>query len=81
MESKINLKGEIKEDSQYKNKYGKFIKSRNFNDFEELDKNEQIGKDGIKKVYAKNGEIVLFVRDRENLGEECFLIAKEESRD
>ena len=63
--------------SQYKNKYGKFIKSRNFNDFEGLDKNEQIGKDGIKKVYAKNGEIVLFVRDRENLGEECFLIAEE----
>ena len=65
--------------SQYKNKYGKFIKSRNFNDFEGLDKNEQIGKDGIKKVYAKNGDILLFVRNRENIGEECFLIAKEEN--
>lgn len=63
--------------SQYKNRYGKFVKLKNFKDFKKLDKNELIGKDGIKKVYAKNGEIVLFVRDRENLREECFLIAEE----
>lgn len=81
-----SIKGKIKNNpekkfikiaSQYKNRYGKFKKSRNFKDFELLDKNEVIGKDKNKKIYAKSGDRLLFVRDRENIGEECFLIAKE----
>jgi succinylglutamate desuccinylase len=62
---------------QYKNKYGKFTKSRDFSDFEILKERILIGKDGNKKVYGRRGDVLLFVRDREELGEECFLTAKE----
>ena len=63
--------------SMYKNKFGKFKKSRNFRDFEGLDKKELIGIDGNRKVYCEEGDILLFVRNRENFWEECFLKAKE----
>jgi len=61
----------------YKNKEAPFIKSREFADFEKLKEKTLIGKEGNKEVYAEAGDIMLFVRDRDELNEECFLIAKE----
>ena len=60
----------------YKNKYGSFKVSRYFRDFEEIKDRTLKGLDGNRKVYIDKGKVVLFVRDRENMGEECFLIAK-----
>lgn len=60
----------------YKNKFGSFKTSRYFRDFEEIKTKNLIGLDGDKEVYVEKDKIVLFVRDRENIGEECFLIAE-----
>ncbi|MBM3233042.1 hypothetical protein FJZ18_02660 [Candidatus Pacearchaeota archaeon] len=65
----------------YKNKLFSFKKSRDFSDFELLKKKTLIGKEGEKEIYAGQGEIVLFVRDRENIDGECFLVAKEVTRE
>lgn len=62
----------------YKNKFGSFKKSREFADFEILNEKTLIGIDGSREVYVNKEDIVLFVRDRERINEECFLIAKEE---
>ncbi|MEK6890534.1 MAG: hypothetical protein AABX03_00170, partial [Nanoarchaeota archaeon] len=66
--------------SLYNNKFGRFSKSREFSDFELLNKKTIIGKDGTKVVYGSRGDILLFVRDREELNSECFLVAKEISK-
>jgi len=63
--------------SLYKNKESSFGKSREFADFEKLKEKTLIGTEGNKKVYADKGNILLFVRDREELDQECFLIAEE----
>ncbi len=60
----------------YKNKFGYFKKSREFKDFEKLNKKTLIGYDGNKKIFVDKGNLILFVRDRLNIGEECFLIGK-----
>ena len=60
----------------YKNREGKFKKAREFKDFEQLKKSELIVFDGKKKVYAKKRESIIFVRDKNQLGEECFIKAK-----
>jgi len=61
----------------YKNKKASFKKTKDFADFAELKEKTLIGKEGAKEVYANKGDILLFVRDRKDLNEECFLIAKE----
>lgn len=61
----------------YKNKIGAFRKARGFADFEEIRNRTLVGYDGPKKVYVNKGKRVLFVRDCDNLSDECFLIAKE----
>src|SRR3989344_2035889 len=63
--------------SLYKNKFGVFKKSRDFSDFEKLKESTLIGKDGPKEVYVKKAQLVLFVRDCNDLGDECFLAAEE----
>lgn len=60
----------------YKNKYGSFKPNKYFKDFEVIKEKTLIGLDGDKEVYVNNGNVVLFVRDREKIGEECFLIAE-----
>ncbi len=64
----------------YKNKFGKFIKSREFSDFELLAGKIIVGSDRDKAVYGNKGDILLFVRDRDDLNSECFLVAKEISK-
>ncbi len=60
----------------YRNKYGHFKSNRDFNDFEEMKEKTIIGLDGDKEVFVDEGQLVLFVRDREKLNEECFLVGK-----
>ena len=61
----------------YKNKYGSFKTNRYFRDFGEIKDRTLIGLDGDREVYVGRDKVVLFVRDIENIGEECFLIAEE----
>ena len=61
----------------YKNKYGSFKTKRYFKDFEKMKNKTIVGLDGDINVYVEDGKIVLFVRDRDNIGEECFLITEE----
>ncbi len=65
----------------YKNKKFSFKKSREFSDFELLNKRTLIGKEGEKEVYREQGELMLFVRDRENIDSECFLVARDVTKD
>ncbi len=61
----------------YKNSTQKFIRTRKFRDFEKLKRKTLVGKDGIKRVCAEKGQSILFVRNAERIGEECFLTAQE----
>ena len=63
----------------YKNKNGPFKKSRYFADFEKLKEKTVIGYDEKKPIYANKGDVILFVHSFENIGGECFLIAREKS--
>lgn len=74
---KKNKQKYIKIKSLYKNKFGLFRKAREFADFELLNNGELIGTDGKKEIFSKNSELVIFARDREKVGEECFLLAEE----
>ncbi|MBU0957809.1 MAG: succinylglutamate desuccinylase/aspartoacylase family protein [Nanoarchaeota archaeon] len=62
----------------YKNK-NVFKKFKDFDDFGKLNDKTLIGFDGDKKVYANEGDFLLFVKDSDNLGDECFLVAREET--
>jgi len=63
----------------YKNKYGKFKKSREFADFEKLKEKTLVGFDGKEKIFLYKDDSLIFIADYENIEEECFLIAREET--
>ncbi len=63
----------------HKNKNGPFKKAKDFSNFEKLKENTIIGHDGEEPIYAQKGDFILFVHNRKDVGEECFLIAREES--
>ncbi len=63
----------------YKNKNGRFKKSREFADFEKLNKKTLVGFDGEKEIFADKNDFLLFVKNFKDLGEECFLKAREET--
>jgi len=67
----------LKIKSLYKNKQSSFKRARYFPDFEKFKQKTLLGKEGNKKIYANKGDIVLFIKDKEKLNEECFLLAKE----
>ncbi|MBI5064900.1 succinylglutamate desuccinylase/aspartoacylase family protein [Candidatus Woesearchaeota archaeon] len=82
------LKGKVKETkdqkffkitSLYKNKYGPFKKVNDFADFGYLNEKTLIGHDGDKEVFAEKEYNIIFVRDRQDLGQECFVLAKEQN--
>lgn len=60
----------------YKNKKNSFKKIRAFADFEYLDKETSIGYEGAQEVFADKGQYIIFVRDRSELNQECFVLAK-----
>ena len=61
----------------YKNKFGVFKSVKDFRDLEKMGCRTLIGFDGDNEVYVDKEKVVLFVRDREKLNEECFLIGEE----
>ena len=63
--------------SIYKNKSYPFKKSRFFMDFEKVNQETIIGLEGDQSVWINKNDAVLFLKDSENLNEECFLIAEE----
>jgi predicted deacylase len=62
----------------YKSKNGPFILSRNFGDFEEFKEKTIVGKDGVKEVYAKAGDVIMFADEPKKIGGECFMILQKE---
>ncbi len=74
---KPRMQKALKIKSLYKNIQGQFKMARYFPDFEQLKERTLIGRDGQKDVYCESGDIVLFVRDMDRIGEECFLVAEE----
>ena len=60
------------------NKNAPFKKIKEFADFEYISKQTIIGYEGITPIHAEEGYHILFVRDREQTGQECFLIARKE---
>ncbi|MBS3081209.1 succinylglutamate desuccinylase/aspartoacylase family protein [Candidatus Pacearchaeota archaeon] len=81
IESKINQSNNkselIKIIDSYRNRYGSFKSKRYFKDFEKMIEKTLIGLDGNREVFVDKGQLVLFVRDREKINEECFLVGEE----
>ncbi|MBI2632239.1 succinylglutamate desuccinylase/aspartoacylase family protein [Candidatus Pacearchaeota archaeon] len=63
--------------SLYKNSNEPFRKIKNFPDFFMLSKRDIIGYEGEKALYCEKGDILIFVKDCESIGGECFLVGKE----
>lgn len=63
----------------YRNKTAPFQKAQEWKDFEELTERSIIRKEGAQEVYGEKGDILLFVRDAKEKGEECFLRGREET--
>lgn len=76
-ETRLNEQMKLKLNGLYKNRNGAFKLARYFPDFEKLIDRTLIGYDGSEKVYAEEGSVILFARDREKLNEECFLTARD----
>jgi predicted deacylase len=60
----------------YRNKNGKFKRARFFQDFELTKTKTLVGWDGEEEVYVDENKLLLFVRDREKMNEECFLVGE-----
>lgn len=58
----------------YKIKTNSFTLVKAFNDFEEILKGQTIGIDGGEKVKAERRCVILFARNREQIGDEAFLL-------
>ena len=62
----------------YKSKNGPFKIERDFRDFEKVTKRTLIGFDGDEEVYVEKGDVIMFIDDPKEVGEECFLVVREE---
>ena len=60
----------------YITKTNAFVLSRQFNDFEEVLDGQIIGIDGEKEVKAEKDSVILFARNREQVGDEAFLLGE-----
>jgi len=54
-----------------------FSPSREFADFEPIRKGDLIGTDGGRNIYAPEDSLAVFVRRRENPGQEAFLLGRQ----
>ena len=63
----------------YKTMTNKFTLINPLNDFEEVLKGQVIGIDGGKEVRVKKSGIILFARNREQIGTEAFLFGEKNS--
>jgi len=76
-ETKLRYKQKIiRITSIYKNYNNEFKKTKYFPDFEKLKEKTLIGKEGNKLIFGSKEDILLFVRNCKNLGDECFLTAR-----
>lgn len=60
----------------YKTKTNNFTLSKPFNDFEEISKGQIIGIDGEKEIRVEKESVVLFARNRKQIGDEGFLLGE-----
>ena len=63
----------------YITKTNNFTLSKPFYDFEEISKGQIIGMDGDKEVKTEKDSVILFARNREQIGDEAFLLGENES--
>ena len=63
--------------SIYITKTKHFELTKKFADFEELRPNQEIGIDGKQKIITKEESIILFARNRNQIGQEAFLLGHE----
>jgi succinylglutamate desuccinylase len=66
----------IKISSIYTTKTNAFKLTKQFKDFEKITKGQLIGIDGKKEVLTKQTGVILFARNRNQAGEEAFLLGK-----
>lgn len=60
----------------YCNKTDSFKLTRSFNNFDYLKKGAMIGYDGSNKITAPKDSYIIFAHNRDQKGEECFLLAR-----
>lgn len=61
---------------QYFTQTSNFVLTKQFSDFEEIEANQLIGVDGDKEVRASKDSVILFARNREQVGDEAFVLAE-----
>lgn len=54
-----------------------FTPEKKFRDFEKVEKEQVIGRDGSEEIYAPDNGIVMFVRDGDGINQEAFLWGQE----
>jgi len=64
--------------SLYSTKTEKFVLTRQFADFENIQEGDVIGYDGDEAIQADTDGMILFARNREKIGEEAFLLGVED---
>lgn len=64
----------------YKTKTDNFTLSKPFNDFEEISKGQIVGIDGEKEVQTEKESVILFARNRKQVGDEGFLLGEKKDR-
>lgn len=63
----------------YITKTNNFTLSKPFGDFDEISAGQIIGTDGDKEILAGRDSIIVFARDREQIGSEAFLIGEKKN--
>ena len=87
LKARGHIKNSLKPQSQshvriydsYKVKTNRFTLVKTFNDFEEILKGQTIGIDGGEKVKAERRCVILFARNREQIGDEAFLLGEKKN--
>ncbi len=67
----------LKITSIFINRKSSFKKRKYYKDFKKLNKKTLIGYEGKIPIFIKKNEIIFFLKNKKELNEECFLIAKE----
>lgn len=63
----------------YMTKSNSFSLSKLFDDFEEVSKDQLLGMDGSREVRAEKESVILFARNREQIGDEAFLLGEKKN--
>ncbi len=63
----------------YLTKTDNFTLAKTFYDFEEISKNQIIGKDGEEEVIAEKDGVILFAQNQKLIGEEAFLFGEKKN--